>query len=52
MRLDIALMRRLGLELALDDDVGLGEAGLDVAMAELAAPATLDGFSASARRLR
>ena len=35
MRLDIALMGRLGLEAALDDDVGLGEALLDIAMAEL-----------------
>ena len=37
MGFDVALMRRLGLELVLDDDVGRGEALLDVAMAELVA---------------
>ena len=37
MGLDIALVRRLGLEAALDDDVGFLEALLDVAMAELVA---------------
>ena len=31
LRLDVALVRRLGAELALDDDVGLGETGVDVA---------------------
>src|SRR6185295_5110222 len=34
MRLDIALMRLLSPEGALDDDVGLLEAGVDVTMAE------------------
>ena len=34
MRLDIALVRLLGLEVALDDDIGVLEARLDVAMAE------------------
>ena len=31
MRLDIALMHRGGLELLLDDHVGLGEAGIEIA---------------------
>ena len=31
VRLDVALVHRLGPEAALDDDLGLGEAGLDVA---------------------
>ena len=31
VRLDIALMHGLGLEAALDDDLGRGEAGFDVA---------------------
>ncbi len=34
MRLDIALMCRLGLEAALDDDIGPLEAGFDIAMAK------------------
>ena len=37
MGLDIALVGRLALELALDDDIGLGEAFCHVAMAELMA---------------
>ena len=36
MRLDIALMGGGGLEGALDHQIGLGEAGLHVAMAEFA----------------
>ena len=47
LRLDIALVHRLGVELALDDHVGLGEAGLDVADAELERSTTLVGLSAS-----
>ena len=35
MGFDIALVGGCGLELALDDHVGLGEAVIDVAMAEL-----------------
>jgi hypothetical protein len=35
VRLDVALVDRRRLELALDDDVGLGEAGLDVAQHDL-----------------
>ena len=35
VRLDVALVDRRGLELALDDDVGLLEAGLDVAQGDL-----------------
>jgi len=37
MRLDIALMRLLGLEGALDDDIGVAETLMDIAMTELAA---------------
>ena len=44
MRLDIALVRRLGLEAALDDDVGLPEALLEIAMAELVRAAMLEAF--------
>ena len=35
MRLDVALVHRLGLEAALDDDVGRSEPGLDVAQCVL-----------------
>jgi hypothetical protein len=35
VRLDVALVHRRGLELALDDHVGLLEAGLDVAQVDL-----------------
>jgi hypothetical protein len=44
VRLDIALVRRLGLEGALDDDVGLLEAGRDIAMAELVAAHDVGGL--------
>jgi hypothetical protein len=35
MRLDVALVHRLGVELALNHDIGLGEAGGDVPEREL-----------------
>ena len=34
MRLDIALVHRLGRVAPLDDDIGLGEPGLDIALGE------------------
>ena len=37
MGLDIALMRLLGLEGAFDDEIGVAETRLDIAMAELGA---------------
>ena len=45
VRFDVALVRLFGLVAALDDDVGLREAGLDVAVSEL-------GFLRDVRRLR
>ena len=37
MRLDVALMRLLGLEGAFNDEIGLAETGVDIAVAELSA---------------
>ena len=44
VRLDVALMDRRGLELALDDDIGLLEAGLDVAQGDLDALGDVGGL--------
>ena len=44
MRLDIALMGLLGLEGALDDDIGLLEALFDIAMAEFRALGDIGGL--------
>ena len=44
VRLDVALVHRLGVNVALDDDVGLGEAGREVACANSMRLATLDGL--------
>jgi hypothetical protein len=44
VRLDVALVDRCGLELALDDDIGLGEAGLDVAQRDLDALGDVRGL--------
>src|SRR5262249_61875346 len=44
MGLDIALMRRLSLERALDDHVGFLEALLDIAMAEFGAVDDVGGL--------
>ena len=44
MRLDIALVHRGGLEFLLDDDVGLGEAGIEVADLNSSRFETLDGL--------
>src|SRR4051794_32061993 len=43
MRLDIALMRRFGLVGALDHDIGLAEARLDIAVTELAPASDVRG---------
>src|SRR5205814_2164450 len=44
MRLDIALVRLLGLERALDDKGGMAETLMDIAMAKLAALGDVGGF--------